>query len=256
MDTKFKKIAIEAVKESGKILVGEYEIFDRQNVKMKSKHEIVTKLDLLSEEIIIKKIIKNFPTHGIVSEERGEIKGVADYVWYIDPIDGTTNFSIHNPLWSISLALACENNIVLGVVYVPVLGELFVAEAGGGAWLNNRKLAVSEINQGKTINTFCHGAQNKDIKKALSYCRQQKLNGFDCRQLGSAAIELAYVAAGRVESIFIPGAHSWDIAAGVLLVNEAGGKVTDINGRPWHLQSDSVIASNGKVHRQILAAVD
>ena len=256
MDTKFKKIAIEAVKESGKILVGEYEIFDRQNVMMKSKHEIVTKLDLLSEEIIIKKIIKNFPTHGIVSEERGEIKGVADYVWYIDPIDGTTNFSIHNPLWSISLALAYENNIMLGVVYAPVLGELFVAEAGGGAWLNNRKLAVSEINQGKTINTFCHGAQNKDIKKALSYCRQQKLNGFDCRQLGSAAIELAYVAAGRVESIFIPGAHSWDIAAGVLLVNEAGGKVTDINGRPWHLQSDSVIASNGKVHRQILAAVD
>jgi len=256
MDTKFKKIAIEAVKESGKILVGEYEIFDRQNVMMKSKHEIVTKLDLLSEEIIIKKIIKNFPTHGIVSEEKGEIKGVADYVWYIDPIDGTTNFSIHNPLWSISLALAYENNIMLGVVYAPVLGELFVAEAGGGAWLNNRKLAVSEINQGKTINTFCHGAQNKDIKKALSYCRQQKLNGFDCRQLGSAAIELAYVAAGRVESIFIPGAHSWDIAAGVLLVNEAGGKVTDINGRPWHLQSDSVIASNGKVHRQILAAVD
>jgi myo-inositol-1(or 4)-monophosphatase len=256
MDTKFKKIATEAVKESGKILLDEYEIFDRNNVMMKSKHEIVTKLDLLSEEIIIKKIIINFPTHGIVSEERGEIKGVADYVWYIDPIDGTPNFSIHNPLWSMSLALAYENNIMLGVVYAPVLGELFVAEAGGGAWLNNRKLAVSEINQGKTINTFCHGAQNKDIKKALSYCRQQKLNGFDCRQLGSAAIELAYVAAGRVESIFIPGAHSWDIAAGVLLVNEAGGKVTDINGRPWHLQSDSVIASNGKVHRQILAAVD
>lgn len=255
MDTKFKKIAVEAVKESGKILVGEYEIFDRQNVMMKSKHEIVTKMDLLSEEIIIKKIIKNFSTHGIVSEERGEIRGVSDYVWYIDPIDGTTNFSIHNPLWSISLALACENNIILGVVYVPVLGELFTAEVGGGAWLNGRKLVVSEINQGKTINTFCHSSQNKDIKQALSYCRKQKLNGFDCRQLGSAAVELAYVAAGRVESIFIPGAHSWDIAAGVLLVNEAGGKVTDVNGRPWHLQSNGVIASNGKVHRQILAAL-
>jgi len=255
MNSKFKKMAVEVVRESGKILVKEYERFDRSEIIMKSKHEIVTKMDLLSEEIIIKKIIQNFPTHGIVSEEKGEIKGMSDYIWYIDPIDGTTNFSMHNPLWSISLALACDNDIILGIVYIPVLDEIFVAEKDRGTELNGGKIEVSETNQGKVLNTFCHGADNKSIKKALTYYRRQKLNGFDCRQLGSAAIELAYVASGRVESFVSPGTKVWDVAAGVLLVKEAGGVVTNFSKKEWELGFKEIAASNNKVHKQILEAL-
>ncbi len=255
METKFKKIAVEAVKESGKVLVDEYKVFDRSKIVMKSKHEIVTKMDLLSEEIIIKKIIQNFPTHGIISEEKGEIKGIANYIWYIDPIDGTTNFSMYNPLWSISLALVFEKEIILGVVYIPALNELFIAEKDKGAELNGKEIRVSEINQGKVINAFCHGAKDKDIKKALTYYRRQKIEGFDCRQLGSAAIELAYVASGRIESFVAPGTHDWDVMAGVLLVREAGGRVTDFSGQTWKPGDKDIAVSNGKVHRQILDAL-
>lgn len=230
----------------------EYSNFDRGKAVFKSKHEIVTKADLLSEEIIIREIKKNFPSHGILSEEKGEVKSVSDYLWIIDPIDGTTNFTMHNPLWSISIGLAHDDKIIFGAVYAPVTDELFIAEKNKGANLNGKKIKVSKIKNNMTLNTFCHGSTQKDLKRALDYYKKQKLNGFDCRQLGSAAIELSCVASGRVESIVIPGAHSWDVAAGVLLVEEAGGIITDLNGEDWTVKSNGIVASNGLVHREIL----
>ncbi|HMB65985.1 MAG TPA: inositol monophosphatase family protein, partial [Patescibacteria group bacterium] len=119
-----------------------------------------------------------------------------------------------------------------------------------------RKMGVSEISEGKVLNTFCHGSKEKDIKRAVNYHKKQKLNDFDCRQLGSAAIELAFVAAGRTESIVIPGAHPWDVAAGVLLVREAGGKVTDSQGRDWNLKSRDMLASNGLIYKQLLRSLN
>ncbi len=253
---KIKNVAIYAIKKAGKLALKEYNDFDRGSIKLKSHYEIITKVDLMSEEIIIKEIRKNFPAHKLLSEEKGRIKGYSDYLWVIDPIDGTTNFSMHNPLWSISIGIAFKDEIVLGMIYAPFLNELYIGEKGKGARLNSRKIKVSNISGEKTINTFCHGTTDKDIRRAVKYHAKQKVNRLDCRQLGSAAIELAYVACGRIESIMIPGANPWDVAAGMLLVREAGGKVTDFKGRKWNLNSVDILASNGKVHKEILGLIN
>ena len=257
--SKIKQVAKEAGFEAGKELYQRFLKFDRGTVKFKSGHEIVTQADLASEKIILKKIKSNFPDHRILSEESGDTKKNSDYLWVVDPLDGTTNFSMHNPLWSISIAVLYKRKVFLGLVYAPFLDELFLAEMGKGSKLyspakntRGKKLKVSGVRENRVLNTFCHGTSEKDIQKTLDYYRKQKLNDLDCRQLGSAAIELAFVAAGRVESIVIPGAHAWDVAAGVLLVRESGGKVTDASGKPWSLNSQDMVATNGRVHKQVL----
>jgi myo-inositol-1(or 4)-monophosphatase len=249
---KFQAVALRAAKKSGKILIEKYNKFDRGDVQLKSAHEIVTKYDLLSEKIILSEIKKNFPEHSIFSEEQGSNKKKSDYLWLIDPIDGTTNFSMHNPIWSISIALAYQGEIIMGVIYAPILKELFSASKGKGAFMNGKKIKVSDLNSGKIINTFCHGSKIRDIKRAIKYYTKQKLNHLDCRQLGSAAIESSYVAKGRIESIAIPGVNSYDVGAGVLIVREAGGIVTDFKGKEWNLKSEDILATNKKVHKSLI----
>jgi len=255
MDKQIKQMALAAVKRSGRMLKKAYTKFNRLDVSLKSNHEILTKADLMSQEIIIREIKKHFPGHGIIAEEQANRESGSGYVWYLDPLDGTTNFSMHNPLWSVSLALAKQDELIFGLVCAPMLEDIYTAEAGQGAFLNGRKINVSGIRQSKVLNLFCHGSKDADIKKAMAYCRRQKLNQLDCRQLGSAAIELGYVAAGRAESYVAPGIKVWDVAAGVLLVREAGGRVTDFKGRDWRLGGPNIAASNGQAHRQILRAV-
>lgn len=262
---KIKKVACQAVKKAGQMAKREFDRFDRSTIKLKSHHEIITKVDLKSEEIIISEIKKHFPGHSILSEERGKADKHSNFWWIIDPIDGTTNFSMHNPLWAISVAVARAENleecrlgqaeIIFGLVYAPVLDEIYLAQKGRGAKRGSKKIKVSRIKSGKVLNTFCHGSRQQDIKRALAYYQHQKLSGFDCRQLGSAALELAFVASGRIESIMIPGANSWDVAAGVLLVREAGGRVTDFQGREWSLSSRDMLATNGLIHSQLLKVV-
>ncbi|HKK54172.1 MAG TPA: inositol monophosphatase family protein [Patescibacteria group bacterium] len=256
INKKIKDTATEAARKAGQILLKEYQKFDRSKVSFKSKHEILTAADVAAEKEIIKTIRKSFPEHQILAEESGETKSKSDYKWFIDPLDGTTNFSMHNPLWATSIGLSYKNKVVLAVIYSPTLNEFFYAEKDKGAYLNNKKIKVSKFSGEKVINTFCHGSQKKHIKKAIRYYNKQKLAQFDARQLGSASMELAYVASARVESITIPGANSWDVVAGALLVKEAGGKVTDFNNKTWNLNSYDIIASNGKVHKQILDALN
>ncbi len=253
IDHQIKQIAITAAKKAGKELAAEYFRFNRKDVQMKSRFEILTRADLLSEEIILKEVRKNFPHHHILSEETGDNKVESDYFWIIDPLDGTTNFFIHDPIWSISIAVAYQGELILGIVYAPILDEFYLAEKGEGATLNGRAINVSTIAKNQVLNLFCHGHNEPGIKKAVKYYAYQKLRGFDCRQLGSAALELAYTAAGRVESIAIAGADVYDVAAGVLLVKEAGGRVTDLKNVDWNIASMDMIASNGKIHSDILS---
>ena len=268
MNNKLKQVAMGAAKKAGRELLLRFKNFNRNKIQMKSAHEILTKADLASEKIIIGEIRKNFPGHRILSEEAGVVKTKKSplppfvkggknngYLWIIDPLDGTTNFSIHNPLWSISISLAYKNEIILGIIYAPFLGELFAARKGKGVTLNGKKIRVSKIKGAKALHTFCHGRGNKHIEKALAYLSRQKLDGFDCRQLGSAAIELGFIAAGRTESIMIPGVNSWDVAAGALIVREAGGRVTDFAGEEWNLKSKDILASNGVVHKELLRVI-
>lgn len=256
----FKSAAIDAAHKAGRILMRRFREFDRGSIKMKSHHEILTEADLAAERAILGILRSRFPGHRILSEEAGDSGVSSDYLWVVDPLDGTTNFSMHNPLFSVSIGLFHKEENVLGLVYAPFLDEHYVAEKDKGAWIysgakpkNRKQMKVSGIGTEKAINTFCHGSQKRDIAKAASYMRKQKLKHLDCRQLGSAAIELAYVASGRTESIAIPGAHAWDVAAGVLLVREAGGRVTDFQGNPWTLKSNDILASNSKVHKDLLS---
>ncbi len=253
---KAKKIAVEAVSLSAEKLKHEFIKFDRQQIMLKSKNEVLTKHDLWSEKTIIKEIKKHFPDHHILSEEQGDNNKKSDYLWVIDPIDGTTNFSIHNPLWSIALALLYKQEVILGVIIVPMLNELFIAEKNKGAFLNGRRIIIPKNNDNKKIiHTFCHGSSKSDIQKAIKYYAYQKNNSIDCRQLGSAAIELAYVASGRIDSIVIPGAKPWDVLAGVLLVREAGGVVTNFDNKKWSLKDSTIVASNKKVLPEIMKVI-
>lgn len=255
----FKQVITGAAKKSGKFLLEEYERLDRNSIELKSHSQILTQADLGSEKIIIQEIRTYFPEHAILSEEGGgtnlEEAIKAEYLWVIDPIDGTTNFSFHNPLWSISIGLIHNGEIVMGLVYAPKLKEMFFAAKGEGATLNGKPICVSNIMNDRAIHTFCHGGEKKDIARAMDYAKRQKIEGIDCRQLGSAAIELGYVACGRVESITIPGTKPWDVAAGALIVREAGGIVTDFEGNNFMLKSCNIVASNGIVHKEILAKI-
>jgi myo-inositol-1(or 4)-monophosphatase len=259
--TRIKKLAINSALDAGDLILKKFNNFDRSQVKYKAKQEIVTAADLASEKKIINTIKKSFPGHRILSEEGGGADTSSDHVWIIDPLDGTTNFSMHNPLWSVSIGVAYKNNIVLGVIYAPVLGELYIAEPGKGAYIQDlrlgkkKKMSVSSKKDKEALHTFCHGHNKKAIQQALKYYKYQKLNKTDCRQLGSAAIELSYVAAGRLESIVIPGTNPWDVAAGILIVREAGGRVTDFHNKKWTLDSQDMAASNGKVHEQVINAI-
>lgn len=252
-----KQIAIKAAKKTGKMLMKKFTTHNRANVRLKNKHEIVTPADLASEKIILAAIKKHFPEHNILSEEVGKTGNQkSDYLWLIDPLDGTTNFSMGNPLFSISIALTKNERIVLGIIYVPFLDELYLAQAGKTSTLNNKKINISQVNKiNDALLTFCHGNDGQSIKRAINIHHYFKTTARDIRQIGSAAIELALVARGKTEAIIIPGAHPWDVAAGVLLVRGAGGVVTDMFGHEWQLNSDGIIASNKKISDCLIRTV-
>jgi len=250
-----RKVGERAVKKAGLFACKKYKNFNRATIKLKVHNELLTKVDLMSESIIISEIKKNFPEHHILSEESGDNRFKSDFLWIIDPIDGTTNFTMHNPIWAVSVGLAYRGEIVLGFVYAPCLKELYVAEINKGSRLNSRKIRVSNVYKGKVLNAFCSARDKKSTKKAVKYFSHHRLHGGACYLLGSASLELAYVAAGRLESMMIPGAHSWDVAAGILLVREAGGVVTDFKGKEWTLKSKDMLASNGAVHDDLLRIV-
>jgi len=222
-------------------------------VKIKSKSQIVTTADLISEKIILKALRKKFPTHRIISEEAGSNQIKSDFVWSVDPLDGTTNYSIGNPLFAVQLALFYKLKPILSVAYAPVLNELYFAKEGKGAFLNGKRMKVSKVKKmDEAIVTYCHGSMEKHLKRAVKVYQKIKLTSLDSRQLGSAALELGFVAAGRTECIIIPGAHSWDVGAGTLMVREAGGKVTDFKGQDWNLNSIDMVGTNGLMHKNIL----
>lgn len=250
----YLKIIEPIIKKAGKSAFKKWQKFDRQNVMLKGKKDLVTQIDLDTEKYLIKEIKKVYPNHSFLAEESGEKTNNSPFTWIIDPIDGTTNFSIKNPLWSISIALAKENEIIFGAIYIPFSDELFHAYKNKGAYLNKKKIKLNKnINANKLIHTYCHGSDKKSRDKAIKYYTLQKQSSVDCRQLGSAAIELCYVASSRVDSIVIPGAKAWDIAAGALIAKEAHANVLDFKGKAWTLNSSDILVCHPKAKNQILS---
>ena len=214
--------------------------------------EITTKYDKESDRIIIAEIEKNFPKHSILTEESGRIDKKSEFLWIVDSLDGSGNYAMSNPFFSVSIALMKNNKVILGVIYAPALNELYTAEVGCGAYLNNKKIKVSEISSiDKSYIVMCEGGL-KTNRRISEYVSQIYPRVKDLRKIGSAAIESGFVASGRADAYFTFEISPWDVAAGVLLVKEAGGKVTDFNGDEWEAKKTDLIMSNTKLHKPIL----
>lgn len=255
--TKEKQFAIQIVKKAGKELLKYFEKIDTIKVDKKSKHEVVTPADLAANDIIVSAIKKQFPEHGILSEETGWYQKDSDYVWTIDPLDGTTNFSVGNHFFNTSIALVYKGEIVLGITWAPFFKQLFVAEKNKGVTLNNKKVRVSKTR--KSIQSMIDFGytykDDKSNKKMAGMHAKFLLNYEHAHNFGAAALELAWVAMGRLEAYVLPHTKPWDIAAGILMVREAGGKVTSFRNKGYEFSNNdkgSLIASNGKIHNGLV----
>jgi myo-inositol-1(or 4)-monophosphatase len=225
-------------------------------VRHKPGMETQTEVDLKSEKAILSTIREAFPDHGILSEEAGRDESRGDYLWVVDPLDGTTNYSIKNPFFCTSISLAFRNDVVMAVTYAPVTGELFHAVKGRGAFLNGKRVRVSR--EGRLANlllSYCNGKSRGDkVEIGRIFSRiKPVVKDFDRYKAG--ALELAFVSAGRLACYMANSQMSWDSAAGALLVREAGGRVTDFGGRPWDIRSRDILASNGRIHGRLLKII-
>lgn len=224
-------------------------------VTHKGRIDLVTEMDRKAEDLLIERILMCFPGHKIFTEESGELNGKAEHCWYIDPLDGTTNYAHHLPIFAVSIAYAYRGVIEVGVVYDPLRDECFSAQLGSGSWLNETPLQVSDTDQLlSALLTTGFPYDIERIEKNLeSYAHFSRLSQ-GVRRMGSAALDLCYVAAGRIDGYWEQSLQSWDLAAGSLIVTEAGGKVTSIFGDSDYLHPPySTLAANPSIHAQMLA---
>ena len=204
------------------------------------------------DRFIVREIEKKYPLHSILTEEGGYIDKGSEYLWIVDPIDGTSNFASGNPLFSVSIALMKEKQLLLGAIYAPAINEFYFAKRNTGAYLNGKRIHVSSISKLKRAYMYqCEGAE-KNRKKTIKLVKLLYPKVLDIRKLGSASIEAAWVALGRGDAYVTTSEEAWDVAAAVLLVEEAGGKVTDFKGKKWRPRRTNLVFSNKKLHKQIL----
>jgi myo-inositol-1(or 4)-monophosphatase len=221
---------------------------------LKGEFDLVTEADRASERLVVERLRSHFPTHGIVAEEGGGQDGAGEYRWYVDPLDGTTNFAHGFPVYNVTLGLARAGQMICGVIYDPERQEMFTAERGSGAWLNNRRIRVSKaarLKDSLVATGFPSYKRHQNVNVHFYY--QLAMASHGVRRAGSAAIDLAWVACGRLEAFWEFGLNPWDMAAGMLLVEEAGGRVSDMHGEAAKIGAARLLADNGGVHDEILA---
>jgi len=251
--TNFKKILIRSAKLAGQFQLKHFGKLKRKDIRYKEHGEYVTYVDKFCGKLIINHLKKYFPHHNFVSEELPDQINHSDYTWYIDPLDGTTNYSIHNPLFAVSIAVAYKNETIEGVFFLPYLNEIFYVKKGKGAYLNHKRIHVSKQNKiHKSILAMGFAHRLDATRKALSIFKKVRPYAANIRIFGSGSYSLCSVASGCVEALIMPGSLKlWDINPGKLLVKEAGGQVTDFKGHQDY-QNKNLILSNGKIHQQIL----
>lgn len=252
MKNEFKKIAIEAALKSGKFLKSS--LGKVRTITYKGDINIVTDIDKKSEKMIIAKLRNAFPDHAILAEEQGGLNGDSPYKWIIDPLDGTTNFAHSFPFFCVSIALEKNGRIILGVVYDPVKEELFFAERGKGARLNNKIIKVSgirKISASLLATGFSYGVRDTEDDNVENF-RNFLKKAMAIRRAGSAALDLCYVACGRFDGYWEMDLHPWDTAAGFLIVEEAGGMITKCDGSPYSPYEKNILASNKHIHKEML----
>ena len=243
-----KQLALDA----GEIIKKGY-FSNHTKIEYKGKIDLITKTDIESEKFIKNRISKNFPEDNILSEESEATHKDSSRLWIIDPLDGTTNFTHKYPFFAVSIALEMESKIKFGVVYNPIFNEMFWAENGKGSFLNGKKIHVSKTNkisQSLLATGFPYDRWEKGdfyIREFLAFMK--KCQGV--RRAGAAAIDLCYVACGRLDGFYERKLKPWDIAAGSLIITEAGGKITNYENQKWHYSNATILSSNKKIHSQM-----
>lgn len=245
----FLDAAIEIAQEAGRILM-----FHRGvGFELKGEHDLVTAADRASERFIVEQLQQRFPGHGIVAEEGGRAEMRSEFRWYVDPLDGTTNFAHGFPLWNVTLALARNEHVIAGVICDPLNRELFTAERGAGARLNGAPIHVSgtrDLDSALLATGFPSRKRHENVN--IHFYFQTAMITHGVRRGGSAALDLAYAACGRLDGFWEFGLNPWDMAAGTLLVEEAGGKVSGMRGEPLDLRGKHLLADNGLLHDETL----
>ncbi len=248
--TDFLDAAIEIAREAGQVLLAHRGV----GFELKGAYDLVTAADHASEHLVLKGLKERFPHHGIVAEEGGRAEMHSELRWYVDPLDGTTNFAHGFPMWNVTLALARNDEVIAGVIYDPLNRELFAAERGAGARLNGAPIRVSKtsvLNDSLVATGFPSRKRHQNVNIHFYYQLAMLTHGV--RRGGSAALDLAYTACGRLEAFWEFGLNPWDMAAGTLLVQEAGGKVSGMGGEPLDLHGRYLLADNGLIHQETLA---
>jgi len=252
--------AIETAREAGRVLA---ERFGRASLEVRHKGDIdlVTEADLAAERLIVERIRSHHPRHAILAEEAGAVERVAgaspsDYKWIIDPLDGTTNYAHGYPCFCVSIALERSGELIIGVIYNPTRDEMFAAERGAGATLNGRRIRVSEINDLNQA-MVCTGFPY-DVRARGDFARHFHnfiMHAQSVRRDGSAALDLAYVACGRFDGFWEEGLRPWDVAAGAIIIEEAGGRVSRYDNSPLDIYRSPIMSSNGLLHEAMMGVL-
>ena len=248
----YLETAIDIARESGALLAEMYKT--PLEIHYKRPADIVTEADRRSEALIIGRLEKTFPTHSIISEEGGGQKIQSDYCWHVDPLDGTVNFAHKFPVFCVTLALLYRDEPIAGVVYDPTRGELFTAEKGSGAFLNGSRLHVSKnakLSECLLATGFPPHDERHGLNSRLFLEFTTRSHGI--RRAGSAALDLCSVAAGRFDAFWELKLNTWDMAGGCLMVTEAGGRITNLQGGPHRIAPAEIFVSNGLVHDEMLS---
>lgn len=248
--------AIQTARDAGGVLIDR--LGRTLQVSNKGAIDLVTEADLASEKLIIERIRSHYPRHAILAEESGATEGQShssdnEWKWIIDPLDGTTNYAHGYPCFCVSIGVERAGRVELGVVYDPLRDEMFAAERGQGAMLNDRPMRVSDV---EDLNRamLCTGFPY-NVRERPDFARDFvnfTMNAQAVRRDGSAALDLAYIACGRFDGFWEDGLNAWDVAAGILLIEEAGGRVSNFSGEPLDIYSPKVLASNGLIHQSMM----
>jgi myo-inositol-1(or 4)-monophosphatase len=249
-------IAVRAARSAGNVIIRNLGKLDTLAIHTKDRNDFVTEVDRQAEQEIIYILRKAFPGHGILAEESGVQEG-NDYQWIIDPLDGTTNFLHGFPQFAVSIAMRHKGRMEHGVIYDPLRQELFTATRGGGAMLNDQRIRVTKRKtlEGSLLGTGFPFKSQQHLDAYLDMFRALFPQTAGIRRAGSAALDLAYVAAGRLDGFWEIGLSIWDMAAGVLLIQEAGGLSSDFTGGNNHLESGNIVAGNPKLFAEILKTI-
>lgn len=245
--------AIDAAEAAGSVVERHFEKFGELERTVKDNKSFVTKADKESEEIIKALILGRFPDHGVIGEEGSEVNTNSEYQWVIDPIDGTMNFVHGIPLYSISIAVLHKGVPIVGVVYCPPTRSLYTAEAGKGMFFNGKEVSVSKESSDTALFVTGHAPQEKELTRKILATYGPYIRA--SRVLSACSLELAYVASGTLAGYICIGMNKWDYAAGWLMIQEAGGKITDFKGAVCSFEENHFIASNGVVHEALMSVL-